>query len=60
MGISCVEEEGGGGKLQLSMTKGNLSLSTSLVMTSVGKTRGGFGLSREAGGHLRVNCLTIG
>jgi hypothetical protein len=42
------------------ITRGSMSLSMSLVTTAVGKMREGFGLNWVAGGHLRVNCLTIG
>jgi hypothetical protein len=47
-------------KLQEFMTRGSMSLSKSLLITAVGNTRGGFGLTRDAGGHFRVNFLTIG
>jgi hypothetical protein len=47
-------------KLQEFMTRGSMSLSKSLLITAVGNTRGGFGLTRDAGGHFRVNFLMIG
>ena len=59
LGVSGIERRGAEDARSF-MTRGSISLSISLVITAVGKMRGGFGLNSLAGGHFWENGLTIG